>query len=273
MSRRKTLAAVCFAGMLAFAASAWAQNPSPERGRGRFGPEPGMEGGARFLGAQAGMPGRVVKNAPYAAEVSTEITQTLADGNRIHQVGTSRVYRDSEGRTRTEQSLIGLNAIAPNSNLPKVIFLQDPVTGSSYALDTTRKTATKSAWPHLGRGPAQNAMAGAVAGKMGPRAGNENTKTEALGRQTMVGIPVDGTRTTVVIPAGQVGNEQPIQAVTERWYSADLQIFVLTRHSDPRSGETVTRLTSLSRGEPAHALFEVPGDFKVLEDSQPVRPR
>lgn len=273
MSRRKTLAAVWFAGTLAFAASAWAQNPPPDRGRGRFGAEPGMEGGARFLGAQAGMPGRVVKNAPYAAEISTEITQTLADGNRIHQVTTSRVYRDSEGRTRTEQSLIGLNAIAPNSNLPKVVFLQDPVAGSSYALDATRKTATKSAWPRLGRGPAQTAMAEGAAGRMGARADNQNLKTESLGRQTMVGIPVDGTRTTLVIPAGQVGNEQPIQAVTERWFSADLKIYVMTRHSDPRSGETVTRLTSLSRGEPAHALFEVPGDFKIVEDSQPVRPR
>jgi hypothetical protein len=260
-------------GVLVFAAGALAQNPPQDRGRGRFGPDSGMQGAARFLGARAGMPGRVVKNAPYAAEISTEITQTLADGNRIHQVAASRVYRDSEGRTRTEQSLIGLSAIAPNSNLPKVIFLQDPVAGSSYALDTTRKTATKSAWPRPGRGSAPNPMAGAAAGKMGPKAGNENVKTESLGRQTLAGVPVDGTRTTVLIPAGQVGNEQPMQVVTERWYSPDLQIFVLTRHSDPRSGETVTRLTSLSRGEPAHSLFEVPADFKVTEDNQPVRPR
>ena len=227
-----------------------------------------MEGGVRFLGAQAGMPGHVVKNAPYSAEIGTEVTETLADGNRIHQVSTSRVYRDSEGRTRTELSLAGLSAIAPNSNLPNVIFLQDPVAGNSYALDTTRKTATRSAWPHSGRGPAQKGPGPAANSK----AGNENVKTESLGRQTMVGVPVDGTRTTRVIPAGQVGNEQPIQSVTERWYSPDLKIYVLTRHSDPRSGETVTRVTSLNRGEPAHSLFEVPADFKIVEDRQPVRP-
>jgi len=86
-----------------------------------------------------------VKNAPYAADAVTEITQTLPDGNHIHQVSTSRIYRDTEGRTRVEQSLTGLNAIAPNSKLPTVIFLQDPVAGTSYALDTTRKTATRSA--------------------------------------------------------------------------------------------------------------------------------
>lgn len=257
------------AGMLLFAAGALAQNPPPDRARG----------GARFIGAQAGIPGHVVKNAPYSAEISTEITQTLTDGNHIRQISTSRVFRDSEGRTRTEQSLTGLGAIAPNSNLPTVVFLQDPVAGTSYALDTTRKTATKSAWPRPGRGPGQKGpgpaggpLAAAGAGRRGPRPADENVKTEQLGRQTMEGVPVDGTRNTTVIPAGQIGNEQPIQTVTERWYSPDLQIYVLTRHSDPRAGETVTRLTSLSRSEPARTLFEVPADFKVVDDSRGAHP-
>jgi hypothetical protein len=258
--------------MLLSAASLVAQNPPQERARGRFQPDGGTPGGARFLGAQAGAPGRVVRNAPYAAEAVTEITQTLADGNRIHQVSTSRVYRDGEGRTRTEQSLSGLSAIAPNSNLPKVIFLQDPVAGTSYALDTTRKTATKSAWQRAGRGPGGRPMAGAAAGWPGSRPANESVKEESLGRQTMEGVPADGTRTTSVIPAGQVGNEQPISIVTERWYSPDLQVNLLTRHSDPRAGETVTRLTNLTRGEPAHSLFEVPADFKVIEENLPGRP-
>jgi hypothetical protein len=224
-----------------------------------------MPGGARFLGAQAGAPGRVVKNAPYAADAVTEITQTLPDGNHIHQVSTSRIYRDTEGRTRVEQSLTGLNAIAPNSKLPTVIFLQDPVAGTSYALDTTRKTATRSAWQRAGRGPGQK-------GPGGPRPGEDNVKTDSLGQKTMEGLAVDGTRTTMVIAAGQLGNEQPIQIVTERWYSADLQTFVMTRHNDPRAGETVTKLTNVSRAEPAHSLFEVPADFKVVEDTHAVRP-
>ena len=249
-------------GMLALAASLAGQNAPQDRGRGRFQPDAGTPGGARFLGAQAGAPGRVVRNAPYAAEALTEITQTLADGNRIHQVGTSKVYRDGEGRTRIEQSLSGLSAIAPNSNLPKVIFLQDPVAGSSYALDTTRKTATKSAWQRGGRGFGAKSEAGAGGA----------AKDESLGRQTMEGVPADGTRSTTVIPAGQVGNEQPITIVTERWYSPDLQVNLLTRHTDPRAGETVTRLTNLTRGEPAHSLFEVPADFKVVEENWSGRP-
>jgi hypothetical protein len=69
-----------------------------------------------------------------------------------------------------------------------------------------------------------------------------------------------------------MGNEQPISIVTERWYSPDLQIYLLTRRSDPRAGETVTRLANLTRGEPAHSLFEVPADFKVTEQNWSGRP-
>jgi hypothetical protein len=255
----RTSRAVCLpAFVLALAAGLAAQNPPQGRGRGRFQPEADAPGGARFLGALAGAPGRVVKSAPYTADAITETTQTLADGNRIHQVGTSKICRDGEGRTRTEQSLSGLSAIAPNSNLPKVVFLQDPVAGTSYALDATRKTATKSAWQRGGRGQG---------GARPMASGGGTAKEESLGRQTMENIPVDGIRSTRVIPAGQMGNEQPISIVTERWYSPDLQVSLLTRHTDPRSGETVTRLTNLTRGEPAHSLFEVPADFKVTEEN------
>ncbi|HMD71801.1 MAG TPA: hypothetical protein VKF41_10685 [Bryobacteraceae bacterium] len=259
MLLRTSRAVVLPVSMLVLAAGLAAQNPPQDRERGRFRPDDGAPGRARFLGAQAGAPGRLVRNAPYSADVVTEITQTLADGNRIHQVGTSKVYRDGEGRTRTEQSLSGLSAIAPNSNLPKVIFLQDPVAGSSYALDATRKTATKSAWQRAGRGFGAKSVPG----------GGGTVKEESLGRQTVEGVPADGTRTTTVIPAGQVGNEQPVSIVTERWYSPDLQVYLLSRHTDPRSGETVTRLTNLTRGEPAHSLFEVPADFKVVEENWP----
>ena len=92
-----------------------------------------------------------------------------------------------------------------------------------------------------------------------------NFKTESLGRQTIEGVPAEGRRVTMTIPAGQAGNEQPIHIVTESWYSPDLQTTVLSRHSDPRNGETVTRLTNISRGEPSRVLFEAPADFKLSE--------
>jgi len=238
------------------------------------------------------MPGRVVKNAPYSAEIVTETTQMLADGNRIKQSSAVRVYRDSEGRTRHEQSLNSLNGLAPNSSLPQVAFINDPVGGASYALDLNTRTATKSGsgrggWagpgvPGSGGPPPMGRRGEAVSGQGAPGTdprpmmrgrNSQNVKTESLGRQTIEGVVAEGTRTTMSIPAGQIGNEQPIQVISESWYSPDLQTVILRKRSDPRSGETVTRYMNVSRAEPPRILFEVPADFKVAENARGPRPR
>ncbi len=93
-----------------------------------------------------------------------------------------------------------------------------------------------------------------------------NISKESLGKQDIEGVTAEGTRTTVTIPAGQIGNERPIQIVDERWYSSQLQVMVMTRHSDPRVGETVYRLTSISRDEPDHSLFEVPAGYTIKDE-------
>ena len=275
-------------GLLVLIAGANAQPPGAGRGRGRFGPGPGPDpafpGGARFLGAEPGRPGRVVKNAPYSADVVTETVQALPDGNRIRQTTTVKVYRDSEGRTRHEQSLKTLNGLAPNANLPEVVFINDPVAGANYALNPTARTANKSTWARpdaaggqnrpmmgrwLGRAAAPDVAGpdrgpGPVPGR-GPRRGNPNVKTEALGSQMVEGVQADGTRTTMTIAAGEIGNEQPIQVVTESWYSKELKTVVLSKRTDPRMGETVTRMSNVSRAEPPSTLFQVPVDFKISE--------
>src|SRR5262245_4653454 len=131
--------------LLIFGAAMFAQPP----GRGPGGPLP------RFLGPQPGMPGRVVKNAPYSADVVTENTQTLADGNHIKQTTTSKFFRDSDGRTRREQSLDSLTRLAPNAEVPKaVVFINDPVAGVNLALNPSDRTVVRSSSPRGdGRGP------------------------------------------------------------------------------------------------------------------------
>ena len=79
----------------------------------------------------------------------------------------------------------------------------------------------------------------------------------------MNGVVAEGTRTTHTIPAGQIGNEKPLQVVSERWYSADLQIVLKSTRTDPRFGTTTYTVTNLQRTEPAAALFAVPADYTV----------
>ncbi len=95
---------------------------------------------------------------------------------------------------------------------------------------------------------------------------NRDAQKESLGTQIIEGVQAEGTRTTMTIPAGAIGNDLPIQIVSERWYSPDLKTVVMSKHSDPRMGETVYRLTNVNRSEPARSLFEVPGDYTFAED-------
>lgn len=97
---------------------------------------------------------------------------------------------------------------------------------------------------------------------------DEHAKTESLGKQNVEGVEAEGTRNTVEIPAGEIGNERAIEIVFERWYSPELQLVVMTKHSDPRFGETTYRLTNISRAEPARELFELPADY-TLQESAP----
>jgi hypothetical protein len=94
---------------------------------------------------------------------------------------------------------------------------------------------------------------------------SKNAKTESLGKQAIEGLVCDGTREIHTIPAGEVGNDRPIETVTERWYSPELQVMVMSRTNDPMSGETVYRLTNVRRAEPDKSLFQVPQGYTVKE--------
>ena len=69
----------------------------------------------------------------------------------------------------------------------------------------------------------------------------------------------------LVAPAGQTGNERPLEVVSEAWYSDELQTLVMSRTLDPRIGEIAYKLTDIHRGEPVRSLFEVPSDYTVHE--------
>lgn len=102
--------------------------------------------------------------------------------------------------------------------------------------------------------------------------GRGETTKEDLGSQVVEGVTANGTRSTTVIPAGAVGNEQPITILSEQWFSPDLEMLVMTKHSDPRVGDTTYRLTNITRAEPDRSLFQVPPDYSVRE-RQPVMMR
>lgn len=243
-------------------------------------PPPGAQGFA-IQGPLEGFETKLVKGAPYSADSVTEMVQALADGNRIVHTTKGSVQRDSDGRTRREQTLGALGPMMAQGDGPRHVFINDPVAGAHYILDLDEKVARKmpallmlgGGEPHQGvqrlmryekRVNINGVEQTTVEETDGPADG-EKARTESLGQQTIEGVTADGTRTTITIPAGRIGNERAIEIVSERWYSPQLQVVVLSKQRDPRFGETTYRLTNISRDEPDASLFTVPADFTVKE--------
>ena len=97
--------------------------------------------------------------------------------------------------------------------------------------------------------------------------GRADVKEESLGQKLIDGVLADGKRVTTVLPAGSIGNQQPITVLSEQWFAPDLEILVMTKHSDPRTGETTYSLSNITRGEPAANLFDVPPDYTIQDSS------
>jgi hypothetical protein len=208
--------------------------------------------------------GKVVKGAPFSAVAVSESTQTLADGNQITRKTTTNLYRDSEGRFRREVTLPAIGLLAPAGQPRSLVMINDPVAGASYVLQVDEKIARKMPGPgRMGGGP--KGGNGDVVFRNFKKALDASVKKESLGTQVINGLSAEGTRFTRTIAAGEIGNAKPITVVSERWYSADLQIEVKSMHSDPRFGETTYTVTSVQRQEPAAALFTVPADYTVKE--------
>ncbi len=206
-----------------------------------------------FLGAEMRFGDKLVKNAPFSADIVLESVRRLYDGSTVTKQSKGAIYRDGEGRTRREQPLDSIGAFKVTDG-QKLIFINDPVENVQYFVDTNRKSFTKKT------------LRENEAPKSGgePREGG-NAKKESLGTKIIEGVSAEGTRTTIEIPAelSGSGNGKTLQVVSERWYSPELQTVVMSRHVDPFQGEQVFRLENIKRSEPTRELFTVPADYKV----------
>jgi hypothetical protein len=254
----KSTITLCFVPL--FAAALVAQGP-PDGGRG-FGPRafggPGGFGGreAGILGAGPGSR-TPVTGAPYSAAETLVRQQTLANGNQISTKGQSNVYRDSQGRIRTEQTVTPSASSAKPARTMVTIF--DPVAGSHYVLDSSTMIARQSMLPK-----ANGATAARPAARREPPA-RPNVTTTDLGTQVINGVSAKGTQLTETIPAGAIGNAQAMQVVRITWISTDLNVPVQIKTIDPRYGNTDMELTNIVQAEPSASLFVVPAGYAVQQ--------
>jgi hypothetical protein len=252
------VAALCLAVLCALSLTAQdATLPPPP-------PGPGGPGGAMMHGPGGGIgEGNVVTSIPLTAQVVVTHENTLSDGNHISRTEQTTIYRDSQGRVRREMT-VDATTTATGRMKHSIITINDPVSGNRYMLDPTNKTARlmPSRPPH-GRGGPPKDTDGLAAGAV-KSALSKNVQRDQLGTKTIDGYAATGERVTRTIPAGEIGNEKPIEVVTERWFSSDLQLPLLVVHNDPLMGAATTKVTNVNRGEPDASLFQVPSDYKVV---------
>ncbi len=248
-----------------------------------------------------------IAGSPFSATEERHTTQTLGDGTVLETSESSAIYRDSEGRTRTERTIQGKT----------IITISDPVAHTSARLDTSTKTAIKTVAAGgagfgggfgVGGGGRGGAVAttspdraafeaGVVAGRaagspvtattapadvrmakveldelqkrmietQAQREANTRTHTEDLGTMHQNGVQAQGTRTTLTIPVGQIGNNREIKVVNETWYSPELHMTVKSSNSDPRYGTTTYELRNISHANPPLSFFQIPSDYTIQE--------
>ena len=260
-------------------------------------PRSPMNGTLEFMGAEMPM-GSLVRGAPFSGEGITTVSQTLGDGTRIERRVTAKVYRDSEGRIRREQTVLGLDALKPAAEGQPIVTITDPVAGLTYLLDPNAHTARRSRagvrrWGDAADLEKLRAAAGQPVERLhsgepappppppppppGERGGVGRRRDipnwpEPLGTRQIEGVTVNGTRRTETIPVGRIGNDRPIVITDERWDSPDLKVLVSSQHHDPRTGDVEYRLTNISRAEPPPHLFAVPADYEVVDAPPPPPP-
>lgn len=210
-----------------------------------------------------------VRAAPYAGQKLIERVQVLADGNRIVQRYREQLYRDAEGRSRVESEWQGR----------PLVQIQDPVGNMSYRLYPADKTGLSMAIgtpaPPANPSPTALVPAGEGAARLAERlapamastavAAETQRSARSLGTRQMEGLTVEGKLETSTLPAGAAGNALPIVSTTETWYAPELKLVLYVRSVDPRTGEQVTRVQNLRRGEPPASLFAVPAGYKVQQ--------
>ena len=271
---RAWIGLLVIAALLAPGSAPAQQGPRPYRGGDGSGFGMGPDDAIAIMGFEGSVGGKTVMGAPFTATFTTKQTQTLADGNQIQRSTTGTIARDSQGRTRRDVTLTGIGPWAASDKpAPHAIMINDVVANTQYILNPNTKIAhqvpppsgrhrggRKGAFERRGAPPSPDDADADNAGRR-----QRDVVTTSLGTQTINGVQAEGTRYTRTIPAGAIGNENPIVITTEKWYSPDLQMVVLRKHDDPRTGETITQLTNIQRSEPQASLFAVPSGYTVKQ--------
>jgi hypothetical protein len=217
-------------------------------------PSRGPDGGASTH--VSGVEVLAIPDKPFSANTSTEWTRALEDGSTVVTQLQAKLARDSRGRVYRENHVF----VPANSDQKSPIYeihIYDPGARAQIRCKTHTLECVMTDYAPMTF--FETRPTGSYA------KGTRSLARESLGTDVIEGLNVIGTRETITVNAGVLGNAQPIISTRDFWYSEELQTnLAVTRH-DPREGTQVIRLSNLSQAEPDAHLFEVPIGYSVRD--------
>jgi TonB family protein len=223
----------------------------------------------------AALPSLVI-DAPYSGEEYRVRTRMLEDGTRITENWpVRRLYRDAQGRTRIDRPLL----TAPDApETPRIVELDDSAAGLQYILEPAHKVAHRFRLPPVAPSPDAPGTSTVTAPPSiaFPAPPGSKTEVEDLGTWVIQGLRAEGVRRTIRMPVGKIpagaiavgeDSDRALVVVEETWTATDLHIVMREKLYDPRWGESTTELIKVRSGEQSASLFEVPPDYKIVDEA------
>lgn len=206
-----------------------------------------------------------VPGIPFTAVVTVRRNRVLPNGVTQSLKSMHAIARDAQGRIFNDWRTWVLST---SNDTPSIIFMHiyDPQARLSTRLIPRVKIAIQQIVqrPPRTQPPALEAT---LAGNSAPL--SQLVHEEDLGTRTMEGVPAHGVRETQTISAADSGTRKEIKIVDEYWYSEDLRLDMLIKHSDPRTGDWTVAVTQVSRTDPDPVIFTIPSDYKVSRPGIP----
>ena len=214
-----------------------------------------------YMGPQTYIPGifvTPVPNAPFTAKVDIISHQILPDGTETIKTTVNHIARLSSGTIYNER-----RQFVPTT------FKGEPALLSTHIYDpSTRLSVFLNPFTHLAHEMVLKQPPAAPAHAVPDRQPNtEFYKEEQLGTQYIGTVQLQGIRKTRTIPATMSTTGKDVVITDEYWYSPDLSIYMIIKHNDPRTGEQIVAVSEVNRHEPQAALFAVPANYKVVDET------
>lgn len=200
-----------------------------------------------------------IPGASFSARVELETAKSLADGSTVTHHTFNIIARDFRGRTHNEFRQWNNPTTGADAKLTYAL-LYDPDTRTRTYLYPASRLARQ--YVYAVTNPTAVPLVAAANNPMAPA-----VQKEALGTKFSDGLQLTGIRETKTYPAGSLGNDKPLAITNEYWYSPDLQLNISVTRTDPRFGVQTVQLIDLRRDEPDAVLFEIPADYRVVNES------